>query len=116
VVAAVALGIGLVWAALSWLGDHDRQLLNAGVWWWGWLVLPVLAVVLRAAARRRGGRPGPWAVAVLLVIPMTATFVLHDVVDDRSPAYWPVGWPLLAVLCAICAAAGSNVTAGSRSP
>ena len=37
---------------------------------------------------------------------MALAFVLHDRAEDRRPAYWPVGWTLLAVLAAICAAVG----------
>ena len=76
-VAVVALVVGAVWATLTWLGDHDRELVNAGIWWWGWIAVPVAAALLAVLVRRRGG-PGPWLLALLLVAPMAVAFVLHD--------------------------------------
>ena len=104
-VVVIAVAVGAVWAVLTWLGDHDRDLVNAGIWWWGWIGVPIAAALLAALVRRRGG-PGPWLLALLLVAPMAVAFVLHDRAEDRRPAYWPVGWTLLAVLAAICAAVG----------
>ncbi len=104
-VAVVAVAVGAVWATLTWLGDHDRELVNAGIWWWGWIAVPIAAALLAVLVRRRGG-PGPWLLALLLVAPMAVAFVLHDRAADRRPAYWPVGWTLLAVLAALCAAVG----------
>ena len=76
-VAVVAVAVGAVWATLTWLGDHDRVLVNAGIWWWGWIAVPIAAALLAVLVRRRGG-PGPWLLALLLVAPMAVAFVLHD--------------------------------------
>jgi hypothetical protein len=106
VVAVLALVVGTVWAALTWAGDHGREIINAGAWWWGWLALPVVAALLAALVRRRGRGPEPWLLTVALLAPMAVGFVAHDRMRDRQPAYWPVGWTLLVVLGVICTAAG----------
>jgi hypothetical protein len=108
VVVVVALVVGAAWAALTWLGDHGRELVNAGAWWWGWLAVPVVAAVLGALGRGRRAGPEPWLVAALLLAPMAITFVAHDRLDDRRPAYWPVGWTLLVVLGVICTVAAAG--------
>ena len=106
VVVVLALLAGAAWTALTWVGDHGRQLVNAGAWWWGWLAIPMVAALLGVLVRRRDHGPGPWLLAVLLLAPMAIAFVAHDRLDDRRPAYWPVGWTLLVVLGVLCTAAG----------
>ena len=102
-VAVLAVVVGAVWAVLTWLGDHDRDLVNAGIWWRGWIGVPIAAALLAALVRRRGG-PGPWLLA-LLVAPMAVAFVLHDA--RRPPTGLLAGrLDALAVLAAICAAVG----------
>ena len=113
VVAVLALVVGIAWTALTWAGDHGREIVNAGAWWWGWLALPVVAALLGVLARHRGRGPEPWLLAVVLLAPMAVGFVAHDQVEDRRPAYWPVGWTLLVVLGVICTAAGLS-RRGSR--
>ena len=105
--AAVAVVVGTVWAATSWANDHGAQLVNAGAWWWGWLVLPAAAAALGAWARRRDDAIEPWLIAALLVAPMGVAFAAHDILTDRHPTYWPVGAVLLVVLAVICTAAAS---------
>ena len=105
-VVVLALLAGAAWTALTWVGDHGRQLVNAGAWWWGWLAIPIVAALLGVLVRRRERGPGPWLLAVVLLAPMAVAFVAHDRVDHRRPAYWPVGWTLLVVLGVLCTAVG----------
>jgi hypothetical protein len=105
--AVVAVLIGTAWAAISWANDHGAQLVNAGAWWWGWLVLPVAAAALGAWTRRRRAGLDAWLIAAFLVAPMGVAFAAHDAITDRRPAYWPVGVVLLVVLAVICTAAAS---------
>jgi hypothetical protein len=111
-VAAVAVGTG--WAVASWANDHGRELVHAGVWWWGWLVLPVAAAALGAWARRRHDDIEPWLIAVLLVSPMAVAFAAHDIITGRQPPLWPVGAVLLVVLAVICTASASVLDRDSR--
>ena len=94
-VAVLAVVVGAVWAVLTWLGDHDRDLVNAGIWWRGWIGVPIAAALLAALVRRRGG-PGPWLLA-LLVAPMAVAFVLHDARTADRPTGRSAGlllcWP-----------------------
>ena len=113
---AVAAAVGTVWAALSALGDHRQELVNAGAWWWGWLGLPVAAAAIGAWARRGVARVEPWVVAALLVAPMAVAFVVHDVVTDRHPAYWPEGCVLLVVLAVLCTVAAAAAGLSPSTP
>jgi len=104
-----AVVVGVVWAAMSWFGDHGLELVNAGAWWFGWLALPAAAAAIGAFGRRRREQDGQaveaWLIGALLVAPMAVAFVAHDMVTDRRPTYWPEGWVLLVILAVLCTAA-----------
>jgi hypothetical protein len=57
-----------------------------------------------------------WLIGALLVSPMLVTFAAHDALENRHPAYWPVGAVLLVVLAVICTAAASAVDRDSGPP
>jgi hypothetical protein len=106
----VAVLVGTAWTALSWFGDHGRELVNAGAWWWGWLGLPVAAAAIGAWSRQRtAARVDPWLIAAVLVAPMAVGFVAHDSVTDRHPTYWPEGWVLLVILAVLCTVSAAGL-------
>ena len=86
VVVVLALLAGAAWAALTWVGDHGRQLVNAGAWWWGWLAIPIVAALLGVLVRRRDRGPGPWLLAVPPAGPDG-----HRLRGPRSPGRPPTG-------------------------
>ena len=105
-VAVLALLVGAIWAALDLAGrprprPGQRRDLVVEL-----IGVPIAAALCSRSWSAAARRPGPWLLALLLVAPMALAFVLHDRAEDRRPAYWPVGWTLLAVLAAICAAVG----------
>lgn len=86
--------------------QHGVDPTDSPVWWWGWLVLPIVAAIAGVVAPRFGGTWG-W----LLVLPQLGYLVFSVIRyfwfdSDEGGPLWPIGLMLLLVLGALCWTAG----------